>query len=205
MARVDHHRELRDGLPEAIYGESKTPEQVLAIAKTLWSAHDFPDGWIRRERVRADEHSDAAAGPVPSWRSRAILESKGLFLWRSSRITTSRGERQGEVAWAAERRKQVLSISSSPARVPPQPAEPASVPRGRLMPRRAWAFPAPIRPSTRTSQKPCSLRLRDEIANHRTTRRRARPLIIKCVGNSQLPRPIALAGRGEKQLLRTQT
>lgn len=40
VARVDHHRELRDGLPEAIYGESKTPEQVLAIAKALLGRSD---------------------------------------------------------------------------------------------------------------------------------------------------------------------
>ncbi len=40
VARVDHHRELRDGLPEAVYGESKTPEQVLAIAKTLLGRSD---------------------------------------------------------------------------------------------------------------------------------------------------------------------
>lgn len=40
VARVDHHRELRDGLPEAIYGESKTPEQVLAIATALLGRSD---------------------------------------------------------------------------------------------------------------------------------------------------------------------
>jgi NCAIR mutase (PurE)-related protein len=40
VARVDHHRELRDGLPEAIYGESKTPEQVAAIARSMLDHSD---------------------------------------------------------------------------------------------------------------------------------------------------------------------
>lgn len=35
FARLDTHRELRQGLPEAIYAEGKTPEQVLAIAAKL--------------------------------------------------------------------------------------------------------------------------------------------------------------------------
>lgn len=35
FARVDTHRELRQGLPEAIYAENKTPEQVVAIATEL--------------------------------------------------------------------------------------------------------------------------------------------------------------------------
>ena len=35
FARVDHHRELRLGLPEAVYGPGKTAEQVAAIVATL--------------------------------------------------------------------------------------------------------------------------------------------------------------------------
>lgn len=35
FARVDHHRSLRTGVPEVIYGEGKTVEQILAIAKRL--------------------------------------------------------------------------------------------------------------------------------------------------------------------------
>ena len=34
-ARVDHHRELRTGQPEAIYGPGKTPGQVADIARAL--------------------------------------------------------------------------------------------------------------------------------------------------------------------------
>ncbi len=34
-ARVDHHRTVRTGLPEVIYGERKTREQIEAIAREL--------------------------------------------------------------------------------------------------------------------------------------------------------------------------
>ena len=35
FAQIDHHRELRQGFPEVIYGEGKTKEQILAIMKAL--------------------------------------------------------------------------------------------------------------------------------------------------------------------------
>ena len=34
-ARVDHHRALRQGLPEAVYGPGKTPEQCAGIVAEL--------------------------------------------------------------------------------------------------------------------------------------------------------------------------
>jgi len=35
FAKVDHHRQLRQGLPEAIYGPGKTPEQCAALVAEL--------------------------------------------------------------------------------------------------------------------------------------------------------------------------
>src|SRR5580704_11809089 len=35
FAKVDHHRALRHGMPEVIFGKGKTPDQVSAIAATL--------------------------------------------------------------------------------------------------------------------------------------------------------------------------
>lgn len=35
FAKVDHHRKLIQGVPEVIYGASKTPKQILEIAKSL--------------------------------------------------------------------------------------------------------------------------------------------------------------------------
>lgn len=38
FARVDHHRELRVGFPEVVFGEGKTPAQLTAIAAKLRDA-----------------------------------------------------------------------------------------------------------------------------------------------------------------------
>ena len=35
FAKIDHHRALRHGMPEVIFGLGKTPEQILAIAQKL--------------------------------------------------------------------------------------------------------------------------------------------------------------------------
>jgi hypothetical protein len=40
IARVDHHRALRDSVPEVILGLGKTPEQVAAIARTVLERAD---------------------------------------------------------------------------------------------------------------------------------------------------------------------
>ena len=39
FARVDHHRSLRGGAPEAIFCQGKTPAQVVAIAERLAAHH----------------------------------------------------------------------------------------------------------------------------------------------------------------------
>ncbi|HEX9205697.1 MAG TPA: nickel pincer cofactor biosynthesis protein LarB [Candidatus Deferrimicrobiaceae bacterium] len=35
VARVDHHRAVRQGVPEVIFGEGKTAEQIVAIARSM--------------------------------------------------------------------------------------------------------------------------------------------------------------------------
>jgi NCAIR mutase (PurE)-related protein len=37
FAKVDHHRALRQGMPEVIFGQGKTPEEVAGIAQSLLS------------------------------------------------------------------------------------------------------------------------------------------------------------------------
>lgn len=37
FAKLDYHRKIRQGVAEVIYGASKTPEQILAIAKTFYN------------------------------------------------------------------------------------------------------------------------------------------------------------------------
>ena len=42
FARVDHHRALRQGRAEAVYGPGKTPEHCAAIVAELLSGGDGP-------------------------------------------------------------------------------------------------------------------------------------------------------------------
>ncbi|MCB2187811.1 MAG: nickel pincer cofactor biosynthesis protein LarB [Deltaproteobacteria bacterium] len=35
FARVDHHRALRQGFPEVVFGQNKTPEQIAGIARSI--------------------------------------------------------------------------------------------------------------------------------------------------------------------------
>src|SRR5438309_8526420 len=35
FAKVDHHRALRCGMPEVVFGKGKTPDQIVAIASHL--------------------------------------------------------------------------------------------------------------------------------------------------------------------------
>ena len=46
FARIDHHRALRTGAPEVIFGEGKTPEQIVSIAAGLHAANEN----VRRNR-----------------------------------------------------------------------------------------------------------------------------------------------------------
>lgn len=56
FARVDHHRALRQGMPEAVYGPGKTPDQVASIVAELLSE---PGGPV--VVTRADTEQVAAA------------------------------------------------------------------------------------------------------------------------------------------------
>lgn len=40
VATVDHHRALRQGYPEVIFGQGKTPSEIIAIMKSLEAAGD---------------------------------------------------------------------------------------------------------------------------------------------------------------------
>src|SRR5947209_9071786 len=37
FAKVDHHRALRNGMPEVVFGKGKTPEQIAEIATVILS------------------------------------------------------------------------------------------------------------------------------------------------------------------------
>jgi pyridinium-3,5-biscarboxylic acid mononucleotide synthase len=51
IARVDHHRHLRLGVPEVVFGEGKTPQQIAAIAAAILERH----GRVLVTRVEASK------------------------------------------------------------------------------------------------------------------------------------------------------
>ena len=79
FAKVDHHRALRHGMPEVVFGQGKTPDQVSAIAAALLA--QAPNVLITRaapgvaERLQR-EHPDAeyfpASGALRVWRDRSL-------------------------------------------------------------------------------------------------------------------------------------
>lgn len=40
FAKIDHHRSLRKGFPEVVFGQGKTPEQIAAISERIVAAGD---------------------------------------------------------------------------------------------------------------------------------------------------------------------
>jgi hypothetical protein len=72
-AKVDHHRALRQGVPEVIYGAGKTPEQMIGIANamrktgqnTILITRLSPEAAVRvNEAYPLDYHADARIGII---------------------------------------------------------------------------------------------------------------------------------------------
>ena len=83
FAKVDHHRALRQGMPEVIFAKGKTPEQVVTIADRLLS--NSPNLLVTRAdgataaavRVRFDcAEYFPLSGAIRCWRDRT-LRGKG--------------------------------------------------------------------------------------------------------------------------------
>ena len=108
FARADLHRELRQGAPEAVLAEGKTPEQVAEIVRAM------VDGGAGSVLVtRADEAARAAVREVaPSasedararlvWIERALPEARGVV------TIVSAGTSDGPVVHEARVRAQLL-------------------------------------------------------------------------------------------------
>ena len=77
-ALVDHHRALRQGMPEAVFGPGKSPEQCARIVTELL---DHGSGPVLLTRVSADQLKavEAAAGPG--------LAQAGCLLYRCPEAT----------------------------------------------------------------------------------------------------------------------
>jgi NCAIR mutase (PurE)-related protein len=78
-AKIDHHRQLRKGFPEVIFGLGKTPEQIAAIASSLISHSDRL--LVTRATVEAydalkEKIADAQYNPLS--RTIVVDRSKGI-------------------------------------------------------------------------------------------------------------------------------
>ena len=65
LRTVDHHRALRQGFPEVVFGEGKTPEQILGIAGRLAERRRRLPGdarWLRRPVGSSATSSPTSSG-----------------------------------------------------------------------------------------------------------------------------------------------
>jgi len=77
FAKVDHHRAIRHGMPEVIFGKGKTPEQVVAIAsallaraKNLLVTRITPDVADLVRKQHPDAEYFPSSGSLRVWRDR---------------------------------------------------------------------------------------------------------------------------------------
>lgn len=73
QARIDHHRAIRQGLPEAVYGPGKSPQQCVEIVGELLTNGTGPVLITRIDEAQRKAleaaHSDAVSlGDVMAWR-----------------------------------------------------------------------------------------------------------------------------------------
>jgi NCAIR mutase (PurE)-related protein len=90
FARVDHHRALRLGLPEAIYAPGKSAEQCAAIAVELLASPGGPVVLTRATPGQAEAALEAAA--VHGWPDGRRVATGPLFTvaWRPADPRASR-------------------------------------------------------------------------------------------------------------------
>jgi hypothetical protein len=111
FARVDLHRELRQGAPEAVLGDGKTPEQVVAIVRAMV---DGGAGSVLVTRAEPDVRA-AVRQAVPEarehelarlvWVARAVPEARGVV------TIVSGGTSDGRVVHEARVRAELLGTS----------------------------------------------------------------------------------------------
>ncbi len=111
FARLDMHRELRQGAPEAVLAEGKQPEQIARIVSSMLDAGAGSVLVTRadedaREAVRAvapDAEEDAHARAV--WVARAVPEPRGVV------TMVSAGTSDGPVLHEARIRAELLGTT----------------------------------------------------------------------------------------------
>ena len=85
FAKVDHHRALRHGMPEVVFGLGKTPDHISAIAATLLAkannvliTRTTPEVAARLKREHPEAEYFPTSGAVRVWRDRR-LRGKGTI------------------------------------------------------------------------------------------------------------------------------
>jgi NCAIR mutase (PurE)-related protein len=79
FAKVDHHRALRHGMPEVIFAQGKTPEQVIGIASRLLTGSgnllitraDRKTATLVKKKIRKAEYFPLS-GAIRVWGDRTI-------------------------------------------------------------------------------------------------------------------------------------
>jgi hypothetical protein len=89
FAKVDHHRSLRQGLPEAVYGQGKTPEQCSAIVGELLTDGAGPVILTRADRRQVDvasaDHPGGERTPTgPATGSDQVRGDLSVVVWRAA-------------------------------------------------------------------------------------------------------------------------
>jgi NCAIR mutase (PurE)-related protein len=86
FARIDHHRELRQGFPEVVFGLGKTPEQIAAIAReivhrghTLLVTRATKDAFTAVQEVVPDADFQPVARTI-TFRQRDVQPGRGTIL-----------------------------------------------------------------------------------------------------------------------------
>jgi hypothetical protein len=79
FAKIDHHRALRHGMPEVVFGKGKTPDQISEIVAALLSnasnvlvTRAVPEVAERLRREHTDAEYFPSSGAVRVWRDRTI-------------------------------------------------------------------------------------------------------------------------------------
>lgn len=110
FARVDLHRELRQGAPEAVLAEGKTASQVVEIARALLEGGagsvlvTRADAEIRRAVCEALPEAQEREEARLVWLARALPEQRGLV------VIVSGGTSDGPVVQEARVRAELLGV-----------------------------------------------------------------------------------------------
>lgn len=113
FARVDTHRELRQGAPEVVLGQGKTPDQAAAIARALDEA-----GASSVLVTRADDRMRAAVrAAIPDANEHVIARSvwveRGPLDRRGHVLIVSAGTSDGPVVHEARIRAELIGTTVS--------------------------------------------------------------------------------------------